>query len=44
MGVGAASFGLLVAITGFPVGFALAAALIPLALLTLLPRHGHDHS
>jgi predicted MFS family arabinose efflux permease len=46
MGVGAATFGLLVGITGFPVGFALAAALIPLALLTLLPRHGrttHEH-
>jgi predicted MFS family arabinose efflux permease len=42
MGVGAAAFGLLVGITGFPVGFALAAALIPLALLTLLPRHGAD--
>jgi predicted MFS family arabinose efflux permease len=44
MGVGAAAFGLLVGITGFPVGFALAAALIPVALLTLLPRHGMDHS
>ena len=44
MGVGAASFGLLVGITGFPVGFALAAALIPLALLTLLPRQRKDHS
>jgi predicted MFS family arabinose efflux permease len=44
MGVGAASFGLLVGITGFPVGFALAAAFIPLALLTLLTRHGKDHS
>lgn len=44
MGVGAAAFGLLVGFTGFPVGFALAAALIPLALLTLLARHGNDHS
>jgi predicted MFS family arabinose efflux permease len=44
MGVGAASFGLLVGITGFPVGFALATALIPLALLTLLPRPGKVHS
>ena len=44
MGVGAAAFGLLVGITGFTVGFALAASLIPLALLTLLPHHGKDHS
>jgi len=44
MGVGAAAFGLLVGITGFTVGFALAASLIPLALLTLLSHHGKDHS
>jgi predicted MFS family arabinose efflux permease len=44
MGVGAAAFGLLVGITGFPLGFALAAALILLALLALRPRHGKDHS
>jgi predicted MFS family arabinose efflux permease len=44
MGVGAAAFGLLVGITGFPVGFALAAALILLALLALQPRRGKDHS
>jgi predicted MFS family arabinose efflux permease len=43
MGVGAAAFGLLVGITGFAVGFALAAALILLALLALQPRHGKDH-
>jgi predicted MFS family arabinose efflux permease len=45
MGVGAAAFGLLVGITGFSVGFALAAALIPLALLTLRTRHasGQGH-
>jgi predicted MFS family arabinose efflux permease len=43
MGVGAAAFGLVVAITGFPVGFALVAALIPLALLTLLSRHAKNH-
>jgi len=44
MGVGAAAFGLLVGITGFPAGFALVAMLIPLALLTLLPHHARDHS
>ena len=44
MGVGAAAFGLLIAITGFPVGFGLVAALIPLSLLTLRHRHAKDHS
>jgi MFS-type transporter involved in bile tolerance (Atg22 family) len=44
MGVGAAAFGFLIAITGFPVGFGLVAALIPLSLLTLRHRHAKDHS
>ena len=44
MGLGAAAFGLLVGVTGFPVGFALTAALIPLALLTLLPGHRKDNA
>jgi predicted MFS family arabinose efflux permease len=44
MGVGAAAFGLLVGITGFPAGFALTAALIPLALLTLQPRRDRERS
>jgi predicted MFS family arabinose efflux permease len=43
MGVGAAAFGFLIAITGFPVGFGLVAALIPLSLLTLRHRHAKDH-
>jgi predicted MFS family arabinose efflux permease len=44
MGVGAAAFGLLVGITGFPAGFALTAALIPLALLTVQPRLRKERS
>ncbi len=39
MGLGAAAFGLLVGVVGFPAGFALAAVLIPLALLTLVSGH-----
>ena len=35
MGLGATGFGLLAAHTGFPVGFALTAALIPLSLVLL---------
>jgi len=42
MGVGAAAFGLLVGITGFGVGFALAAAVIPVTLVALLPHSGKD--
>jgi predicted MFS family arabinose efflux permease len=38
MGLGAAGFGLLTAATGFPVGFALTAALIPLTLVLLRRR------
>jgi predicted MFS family arabinose efflux permease len=39
MGLGAAGFGLLAAHTGFPFGFVLAAALIPLSLVLLIrPR------
>lgn len=48
MGLGAAAFGLLVGVTGFPAGFALTAVLIPLALLSLqgaghrVRRSGHQ--
>ena len=42
MGVGAAAFGLLVGITGFAAGFALAAALIPVTLVTLRPHSRKD--
>ena len=38
MGLGAAGFGLLVVHTGFPIGFAIVAVLIPISLITIINR------
>ena len=38
MGLGAAGFGLLAVHTGFPIGFAIVAALIPISLMAVINR------